>query len=117
MRYLNDSDLCLEIAQMCRDPNRRIVGQWEQRHPSRWWPNTVRNARTGENFTEGEAWEQIATLIEEGHALRITELTMPPGNEAFELIVPTNGADLYIKIALSKTKKRVIGRSFHYSDK
>src|ERR1700754_5183239 len=117
MRYLNDPDLCSAIASMCRNAGARYVGQWSEQHPARWLPERVHNPKTSEPFSDHEAWEFVATLIETGHVLKIVELYSPPGTEGFELLVPVEQRDLYIKLALSKSGRRVIGRSFHYSDR
>jgi hypothetical protein len=117
MSYVTDRPLCELIARLCRDPCLRIVGAWPQ-HPSRWHPYQVIDPRSGTMFTEESAWCLVAELIEALHALRIEQLRQPPGLDSYVLIkdLQKDKPNLYVKITLSKSGKRIIGRSFHYSD-
>ena len=79
----------------------------------------MRHPVTGEAFTDDGAWAFIAEKIESHQALKIVELDAPPGTQGFEMIVQMGAGlpNLYIKLAVSRTGKCVIGRSFHYSDR
>lgn len=117
--YLSDRQACLSLAGMCRDPSRRFVGEWAQGHPAKWHCTQVLNPKTGCPFCDDEAWEFIAERIEDFQAVKVVDLHSPPGTQGYEMnmVMGLGVADLYVKIALSKSGKSVIGRSFHYSDK
>ncbi|HEX3429727.1 MAG TPA: hypothetical protein VHT03_02480 [Rhizomicrobium sp.] len=117
MDYLTDWAINLEIASCCRDPDRRVIGQWQQGQPARWFPGTVNRPDGTGPLSDNDAWELIADLIEARHALKIVSLDKPPGSAAYVLLaqIPPDGRHLYAKIVLTKSG-RVIGRSFHYSD-
>lgn len=116
--YLTDRRACERLAEMCRDPARRIVGEWP-RHPARWHCGRVLNPKTGCPFCDEEAWEFVAERIEEFQAVEVVELHSPPGAQGYEMKIAMGpgATDLYVKLALSKSGKSVIGRSFHYSER
>lgn len=67
-------------------------------------------------FTATTAWEFIASRLEAGEEVEVINLRKPPGSKGYvmkidlELGLPK----LYVKLQL--VSKKVIGRSFHYSE-
>lgn len=119
MPYLTDRQACEELAGLCRDSSRRYVGEWAQGHPSKWHCTQVLNPETGCPFCDEEAWEFIATRIDDFQAVEVVDLHSPPGTQGYEMKIAMGPgvSDLYVKLALSRSGKSVIGRSFHYSNK
>jgi len=68
-------------------------------------------------FTDREAWNFIADLLDEGCPWQEVTLDKPPGCKAYEIIVgmPGSKTKLYIKIHL--LGDCIYGRSFHLSDR
>ena len=69
------------------------------------------------HFTDAAAWELIASKLEEGHPVDTIELRNPPGRTGYVMKVDVEPGQpqLYVKLQLGSGK--VIGRSFHYSDR
>jgi hypothetical protein len=105
-----------ELARMARRKDLRIV-IWTRLRPSEWRPTEVNNPESGLPFTEVRAWEYIADLLDGGHFLEEVTLDQPPGELGYVMIVPLEPKmpDLYIKLQFVGGK--VLGRSFHYSDR
>lgn len=84
-----------------------------------WLPREIRKptASPFEYFTSSEAWEFIATKLEEGHLVEITTLRQPPVKRAYVMKIRLSENDplLYVKLELGSGK--IIGRSFHYTTK
>jgi hypothetical protein len=68
-------------------------------------------------FTEPGAWEFIAEQLESDRELQVIALDNPAGKTGYVLVVNggPNRPEIYIKVQLGAGK--VIGRSFHYSEK
>lgn len=104
------------LAQMCRNPAMRVTGRLHD-VPNRWEPMTVREPDTQMYFTDDGAWHFIADLLVSGAQAKC----IPPSDKfpdfAYYLVEATGGFTLiYMKVALQKEVKKVIGLSFHYSD-
>ncbi len=83
--------------------------------PTVWRPWEVPSPVSGMPFTEREAWNYIADLLEKNHPWKEITLNKPPGCKAFEMTVAIAGSNemLYIKIHL--LGDYIYGRSFHLS--
>lgn len=66
-------------------------------------------------FTDDEAWQFVADLLEAGQPIEVIDMNDKPGTYGFVMIVDVAGHDrsLYIKVQLGAGV--VIGRSFHWS--
>lgn len=67
-------------------------------------------------FTDAGAWDFIATHVESGGELYLTELQQPKGRNAYVIFVPPSQRwrGLYIKFEL--THPGLWGRSFHHPE-
>ena len=76
--------------------------------PTDWRPGQVRNPA---------AWELIASRLEEDHPVEIVELRKPAGATGYvmKIDIEPGRPRLYVKLQLGSGK--IIGRSFHYSDR
>ena len=87
--------------------------------PTQWQPQQVRDPEGGISpyFTDGGAWELIADKLEAGHDVEVVELRKPPGAKGYVMHIRLgpNEPLLYVKLQLGSGK--VIGRSFHYSNR
>lgn len=77
----------------------------------------VVNPESGLPFTEVRAWEYIADLLDANHPLTEITLEHPPGELAYVMTVSLaeRTPELYVKLQL--LRRKVLGRSFHYSDR
>ena len=73
--------------------------------------------RIGLPFTEVRAWEYIADLLDANHPLTEVALEEPAGEVAYTMTVSLGESvpELYVKLQF--LRGRVLGRSFHYSDR
>ena len=87
--------------------------------PTEWRPGQVRNPQglLDTHFTEAAAWELIAFRLEEDHPVEIVKLRKPAGatGYAMKIDIELGRPRLYVKLQLGSGK--IIGRSFHYSDR
>lgn len=87
--------------------------------PTDWRPEQVRNpdGLLDTHFTDASAWELIASKIESGHPLETIQLEKPPGATGYVMRIDLEPSQpqLYIKLQLGSGK--IIGRSFHYSER
>ena len=69
------------------------------------------------HFTDATAWNLIAARIEEGHPIETVELHKAQGAKGYVMLIDIKAGRplLYVKLQLGAGK--VIGRSFHYSDR
>lgn len=86
--------------------------------PTKWKPGEVRNPDgvLDTQFTDSTAWEFIASRLEAGEEVEVINLRKPPGSKGYVMKIDL-GVDLpelYVKLQL--VSKKVIGRSFHYSE-
>ena len=88
--------------------------------PANWNPGSVRDPEDdvlGGYFTDDAAWNLIATKLRDGQPLETTDLRKPAGATGYVMKVEIErGAPrLYVKVELSRNRKLLFGRSFHYS--
>ena len=69
------------------------------------------------HFTDAAAREFIASRLEDGHPVEVVELRKPAGATGYVMKIDIEPARpiLYVKLQLGSGK--IIGRSFHYSDR
>ena len=67
-------------------------------------------------FTPTTAWEFIASRLEAGEEVEVINLRMPRGSKGYVMKIDLGLGlpKLYVKLQL--VSKKVIGRSFHYSE-
>ena len=82
-------------------------------------PGQVRNPNgiLDTHFTDAAAWEFIASRLEDGQPVEIVELRKPAGATGYvmKIHIEPDRPQLYVKLELGSGK--IIGRSFHYSDR
>lgn len=68
-------------------------------------------------FTEETAWSLIAEKLSDGHEVETMVLDHPPGATGYvlKIRVETNVPRVCVKLELPKNRRKVLGRSFHYS--
>ncbi len=104
-----------EAAKLARRKSARDT-KFTREAPCEWNPQTVQNQKSGGMFTPDSAWEFVAEKLEdEKQKAQWVELRKPLGKKAIVLVVASNGEAIYIKVQLGAGK--IIGRSFHYSDR
>ena len=84
--------------------------------PTHWNPTNVLHPQTGDPFTPDGAWEFVRQLLVGGADVETIVLDKPPGRTGY--IIKTAGRgdeEIYIKLELGSGK--VIGRSFHPSER
>ena len=95
------------------------VTEFSADRPTDWRPGQVRNPDgiLDTHFTGATAWELIASRLEDGHPVESVALRKPPGATGFvmKIDIEPRHPKLYIKLQLGSGK--IIGRSFHYSDR
>jgi hypothetical protein len=102
----------LEI--LCRKKRAR-TSAWTPDRPTDWRPNSVINPEDCQPFTDCGAWEFVADCLSRGILLEPIELDLPTGKTGYVMTIPLGDRDLYVKLQLGAGK--VIGRSFHYSNR
>ena len=89
------------------------------KRPTKWPPTEVCNPDgwLDTHFTVTTAREFIATKLEEGEPVEVIELNRPKGAKGYVMKIELRPGEpkLYMKLQMGSTK--VIGRSFHYSDR
>ncbi len=73
------------------------------------------DAVLGDAFTDEAAWELIALKLEGGHPVETVELHRPAGQTGYVLKIDL-GQERLVYVKLQFAGRRVIGRSFHYSE-
>ena len=68
-------------------------------------------------FTEETAWRLIAEQLRDGHEVETMTLNHPPGATGYvlKIRVEANVPQVYVKLELPRNRRKVLGRSFHYS--
>ena len=86
--------------------------------PTDWRPEQVRNLKAvlSNAFTDIAAWDLIATKLENGHPVETVELNRPPGKTGYVMKIDL-GQERPVYVKLQLAGKKVIGRSFHYSER
>ena len=87
--------------------------------PTDWRPGQVRNPEgiLDTHYTDEAAWELIATRLEGGHPIESVALHKPQGATGYvmKIDLQPDRPRLYIKLQMGSG--RIIGRSFHYSER
>jgi len=112
-----DEDTRKLLIRLARRPTTRIIGRPPE-HPNRWQPWKVCNPEALDMpFNDTSAWHLIADRLEQGEPVETTPLNHPEGTTGYEMEfeLRPGTTPLYIKLALAPNK--VIGRSFHISDR
>lgn len=97
---------------------RTRVSSFTPDRPIDWRPEDVRRpgAEFDTHFEEDSAWRLIADRIEQGEPIEIVRLRQPKGGKGYvmKIDLEPDAPKLYVKLELGP--RRVIGRSFHYSE-
>lgn len=97
---------------------RTRVSSFTPNRPIDWRPEDVRRpgAEFDTHFEEDSAWRLIADRIEQGEPIEIVRLRQPKGVKGYvmKIDLEPDAPRLYVKLELGSRK--VIGRSFHYSE-
>ena len=103
-----------QLVVLARRKSARVLG-W----PHRWQPGQVQRPKDSffDYFTDASAWEYIADQLEDGHPVDTIAMDMPEGTTGYVMEIPQEGdtPDIYVKFQLGNGK--ILGRSFHYSEK
>ena len=107
-----------ELAVLARRSHARVT-EFRIDRPIDWRPGQVRNPNglLDTHFTDATAWELIASKIEDGHPIEVVMLREPPGATGYVMKIDVEPGQprLYVKLQLGSG--RIIGRSFHYSER
>ncbi len=83
-----------------------------------WRPTEVYNPDgvLDTHFTDATAWEFIASRLEAGEDVEVMTLQRPKGAKGYVMKIDLGPGrpELYVKLQMGP--KKVIGRSFHYSE-
>ena len=74
--------------------SRARITEFRRDRPTEWRPHEVRNldGLIAPYFTDGDAWELIASRLERGHHVEVVELRQPPGATGYVMMINL-GAD------------------------
>ena len=107
-----------QLVILARRKDARIT-DFSRGRPTDWRPGQVRNPAglLDTHFTDAAAWELIASRIEDGHPLEIVRLDKPSGAKGFVMKIDLSSGQpqLYVKLQMGSGK--IIGRSFHDSER
>lgn len=112
-----DDDTRKLLIRLARRSRTRIVGRPPE-HPNHWEPEKVCNPEALDlPFNDNSAWHLIADRLEQGEPVETIVLDQPEGATGYEMKFELRAGTtpLYIKLELARNK--VIGRSFHISDR
>ena len=113
-----DEGIRRELVLLARRRHARVT-EFRPDRPTDWRPRQVRNPAgvLDTHFTDAAAWELIASKLEQGHPVDTIELRHPPGRTGYvmKVAIEPGQPQLYVKLQLRSGK--IIGRSFHYSDR
>lgn len=104
------------LADLASRAGTRISG----RERARWEPGNVSNPQDrylSGAFTDEAAWSLVAEKLRDGHEVETMVLDHPPGATGYvlKIRVEADAPRVYVKLELLKSRRRVVGRSFHYS--
>ena len=111
-----DEETRRQLAVRARSTKTRS-SEFRPGRPTDWRPEQVHNPAgvLGPWFSDSAAWDLIATKLEEGHPVETLELTQPRGRTGYVMKIDVGQERLlYVKVQFEG--KRIIGRSFHYSE-
>lgn len=95
----------------------RVV-DWSPERPTDWRPHSVRNPDGifDTHFSDAAAWDLIVSQLFADCEVETIILEKPPGATGYVMLIELEpGRPIYIKLQLGSGK--IIGRSFHYSEK
>ena len=106
-----------QLVQRARNSRTRTaVFTWQR--PTDWRPGEVYNPEgvLESYFTDSTAWEFIAARLEADEAVEVVQLRKPKGAQGYVMKIDLGPGvpELYVKLQMGP--KKVIGRSFHYSE-
>ena len=106
-----------QLAQWARHRKTRNAN-WTSEKPTDWNPNSVRNplSEMGLTFTNPEAWEFVATKLEDGHPIKVVQLVREPGRDALVMNIDLGEGIPSLYVKLQPQSGRIFGWSFHYSE-
>ncbi len=104
------------LADLASRAGTRISG----RRRARWEPGNVSNPQDrylSGVFTDEAAWSLVAEKLRDGHEVETMVLDHPPGAIGYvlKIRVEADAPRVYVKLELLKHRRKVVGRSFHYS--
>ena len=107
-----------QLVVLARRKQARVT-EFSSDRPTDWRPGQVRNPAglLDTHFTDAAAWELIASRLEDGHPVETVELRQPAGATGYvmKIDIEPGYLKLYVKLQLGSGK--IIGRSFHYSER
>lgn len=117
---IDDATRC-QLAALARQPHKRTARS-KAAHPTDWRPQQVRNPDATldppfDKFTEAGAWELIASSLENGHDVEVIKLLKPPGAKGYVMKIALEDVRPLLYVKLQLRHGRLIGRSFHYSER
>ena len=95
----------------------RVV-DWSPERPTDWRPHSVRNPDgiLETHFSDAAAWDLIVSQLAADCEVQTIILDKPPGATGYVMLIELEpGRPIYVKLQLGSGK--IIGRSFHYSEK
>ena len=99
--------------------SRSRVTTFRSDRPNDWRPGQVRNPNgvLDSHFTDASAWKYIAARLQSGHPVEVMRLDKPLGAKGYvmKIDIEPEMPQLYVKLQMGSGK--IIGRSFHYSDR
>lgn len=108
-------DIRKRLTLLCRSSRKR-TSIFTKKRPNRWSPTSICRPGSIDPFTEAGAWEFVAICLEDGVEIEVITLDKPPDKIGYVMLVPgDHGEDIYIKLEIVGDK--VVGRSFHVSEK
>lgn len=111
-----DDEVRRVLAKLASRAGTRISGGRRARW-NPWNVNNPQNRYLQGNFTNETAWRLIAEKLNDGHEVETIALNRPPGATGYvlKIRVEANVPPVYVKLELPKNRRKVRGRSFHYS--
>lgn len=111
-----DSGTKHELITLARRSRARIT-EFRRDRPTEWRPQEVRNpdGLIAPYFTDGDAWEFIASRLEGGEYVHPMELDTPRGAIGYVMMIDVEPTMPLVYIKLQLGSGKIIGRSFHYS--
>lgn len=105
-----------QLITLARRSRARIT-EFRRDRPTDWRPKEVRNpdGLIAPYFTDGDAWEFIASRLERGEQVQTIELDTPKGATGYVMIIDLEPNVPFVYVKLQLGSGMVIGRSFHYS--
>ena len=112
-----DAETRRQLAHLARSSRTRTTA-FSPQQPTDWRPHEVRDAAGGlsPTYTDGRAWELIATRLDEGHEVEVVNLRKPPGAKSYVMKIALGHDEPTLYVKLQLRGRQVVGRSFHYSD-